>query len=77
MFNEEDYSPTVSNLYEENENWFRENCKNEEDIYDIEGYDSYGYDDDGFDRSGHDKDYYMFRDNWQLMDQLWNDDLIS
>ena len=53
------YSPTIIDFYDENQNWFRDNCENENDIYDIDGYDSYGYDEDGQDRDGHTKNYYL------------------
>jgi hypothetical protein len=53
------YSPTVIDFYDENQNWFRDNCENENDIYDIDGYDSYGYDENGQDRDDHDENYYL------------------
>ena len=69
------YSPTVYELYGENENWFRENLENDNDLFDKDGYDSYGYDEEGFDRDGRDSYYYLaeeyhLNDPWD--DPHWN-----
>lgn len=49
------YSPTVSEAYLANQNWFKPGA---DGIYDDEGYDSYGYNKDDVDRAGnHECDY--------------------
>ena len=63
------YSSTVYDFYDENQDWWHENCANENDLYDRDGFDMYGYDNDGFDRAGNTEDYYR--------DQEWFDENFS
>ena len=70
------YSPTVSDFYYNDENWFRNNCEDENDLYDKDGYDMYGYDEDGNDRDGNTEYYYLdkFMDETNFVDiEYWDE----
>lgn len=69
IMSSENYSPTVYDLYDENQNWWHENCINENDQYDQNGYDCYGYDENGVDRAGKNEGYYL--------EQEWFDENFS
>lgn len=63
------YSPTVSNAYRQNQQWWEnfvaeENCDGVmvKSLYDKEGYDSYGYDKYDTDRAGNSEIDYFFND---------------
>jgi len=52
------YSPTVSDCYSKDQDWFRKNTTGEDSWYDDDGFDSYGYDRDDKDRAGiYENDY--------------------
>ena len=60
------YSPTVTEAYRKNQNWF-ENYAGDA-WYDPEGYDQYGYDKNDMDRAGnYEHEYYH-------SDYFYNDD---
>jgi hypothetical protein len=63
------YSPTVSQAYAANQDWFNQWSKGE--VYDPEGYDTYGYDANGKDREGHTEDEYA-AGNGMLDDRVYH-----
>ncbi len=62
------YSPTVSNSYRQNPEWFRRYSKGEN--FDPEGFDSYGYNESGVDREGN-HEYVYCGDEALYYSTLW------
>lgn len=45
-------SPTISGMYRVDQQWFKKNCTDPGDQYDVQGFDSYGYNMQDIDRAG-------------------------